>query len=315
MSPSPRILGSAVLAAGLTAALSTSISAPAQAMPGRFADAGTIVWCEGEDGSLTASNTIRGGTSWSADFLAGDAFVFAGGENALFDGSGLHGTAPAYDDETGAEIGDLTVAGNISRGETEVLSGWDVNYDGIRTRTEGTRTPLSGQVTLTLGGASTSLECIGWELDTESLVLATSSAGDVAASWWVDSYELGDGVGSIGFYGERRNELGIALDLYHPSYVFAGERLQIRNGQVEGALLLRDPETWAVVGVAAVSGTVTETGREQSVEQGQGYKQVTDLVHYDAALTVVTPYGEWSGTFAATYETGRTLSVIPPKAL
>jgi hypothetical protein len=315
MSPSTRTLGSALTAAGLAAVLSTSIAAPAQAMPGRFADAGTIVWCDGEGGSLTAINTTRAGTDWSAGMLAGDTFALANGETALFEGTGLHGIFPAHDDETGAEIGDLIVAGTISRGETQVLSGWDIDGDGTRRQTEGTQTPLSGQVTLSFGDASTILECIGLEFDTETLVLARGSASDVSTAWWADSYELGEDVGSIGFYGERQHELGIALDLYDPSYVFGGERLQIRNGQLDGTLVLRDPETWAVVGIAAVSGTVTETGREQSVEQWQGYKQVTDLVHYDAALTVVTPYGEWSGTWAATHETGRTLSVIPPKAL
>jgi hypothetical protein len=310
-----RALGSVLAAGGLATALSTALSAPAHAMPERFADAGTIVWCDGEGGSLTATNTTKAGTGWSAGMLAGDVFAFASGETALFDGTGLHGTFPAYDDETGAETGDLSLEGTISRGVTEVLSGWDTDGDGRRTQTEGTRTPLSGQVTLSVGEASTTLECVGWEFDTETLVLTRAPATDVATAWWTDSYELDGVAGSIGFYGERQHELGIALDLLSPSYVFGGEQMQIRNGHVDGSLLLRDPETWAVVGVATVNGTVTETGREQTVESWDGYKQVTDLVHYDVALTVTTEHGEWSGTWPATHETGRTLGVIPPKAL
>jgi hypothetical protein len=310
-----RTLGSLLATAGLTAALSTSLSAPAHAMPERFADAGTIVSCDGEGGTLTAIDTTMAGTTWSAGMLVGDSFASAGGETPLFDGHGLHGTFPAYDDPGGAVIGDLTIDGTITRGETEILSGWDVDEDGRRNRTEGTRTPLTGEVTLTLGEAATTLRCVGWEFDTETFRLTKAPATTVDTAWWTDSYELPGGAGTIGFYGVQQHELGIALDLFHPSYLFAGERLQISNGHVDGSLLLRDPDTGAVVGMAKVGGTVTETGRERTTESGPGYQRVTDLVHYDVSLTISTQHGEWSGTWGATHETSRVRSVIPPKAL
>lgn len=309
-----RALSSLLATAGLTTVLSASLSAPAHAMPERFADAGTIVWCDGDGGTLTAIDTTAAGRNWFAGLLVGDAFATAGGETALLDGTDLSGTFPAYDD-MGTALGDLTVDGTITRGTTEVLSGWDVDEDGRRNRTEGTRTPLTGEVTLTLGRAETTLRCVGWEVDTETLRLTRSPAATVDSAWWTDSYDLGDGAGTIGFYGERQHELGIALDLAGPSTVFAGERLRITNGQVDGSLLLRDPETWAVVGVAKVSGTVTETGREQTRESGQGFQRVTDLVHYDVALTISTAHGDWRGTWGATHETSRVRSVVPPKAL
>ena len=309
-----RTLGSLLATAGLTAALGTALSAPAEAMPERFADAGTIVSCDGEGGSLTAIDTTMAGTTWSAGILAGETFASAGGETRLLDGSGLHGTFPAYDDD-GAVIGHLAIDGTITRGKTEVLSGWDVDEDGRRNRTEGTRTPLAGKVTLTLGEAATTLQCVGWELDTETFRLTKSPGTTVDTAWWTDSYELADGAGTIGFYGVQQHELGIALDLFDPSYAFAGERLQISNGHVDGSLLLRDPETGAVVGVAKVSGTVTETGREQTSESGQGYQRVTNLVHYNVSLNISTEHGKWSGTWGATHETSRVRSVIPPKAL
>jgi hypothetical protein len=284
-------------------------------MPERFADAGTIVWCDGEDGTLTAIDTTKAGSTWSAGMLAGDSFASAGGETPLFDGIGLHGTFPAYDDMGGAIVGDLIIEGTITRGDTEVLSGWDVDEDGRRNRTEGTRTPLAGEVTLILGEAATTLTCVGWDFDTETLRLTEGPGTTVDTSWWTDSYELAEGAGTIGFYGVQQHALGITLDLFDPSYVFAGERLQISNGHVDGSLLLRDPDTWAVVGMAEVRGTVTETGREQTRETWQGYQRVTDLVHYDVSLTISTEHGEWSGTWGATHETSRIRSVIPPKAL
>ncbi len=311
----PWTLGSTLAAVGLAAALGSSLTTSAQAMPERFADAGTIVWCDGENGWLEAIDTTMAGTSWSAGLLAGHAFAAAGGETVLFDGTGLHGSFPAYDQESGAELGDLIVDGTITYGETEVLSGWDIDDDGRRTRTEGTRTPLSGEVSLSLGEESTTLQCAGWQIDTETFRLTQAPAADVFTSWWTDSYELGQGAGSIGFYGERKHELGVALDLFGPPYLFGGERLQIRNGHVDGSLLLRDPETWVVVGVAEVSGTVSETGREQTIEHGTGYRSVSDLVHYDVTLTITTEQGEWTGTWAATHETNRTLMVVPPKSL
>lgn len=309
-----RTLRSLLATAGLTVALGTAMSAPAQAMPERFADAGTIVWCDGEGGSLTATDTTMAGTTWSAGMLTGETFASASGETRLLDGNGLHGTFPAYDD-SGAVTGNLTIDGTMTRGETEVLSGWDVDEDGRRTRTQGTRTPLAGKVTLTLGKAATTLQCVGWELDTETFRLTKSPATTVTTAWQTDSYELADGAGTIGFYGEQQHELGIALDLFDPSYVFAGERLQISHGHVDGSLLLRDPDTGAVVGVAKVSGTVTETGRAQTRESGRGYQRVTDLVHYNVSLSISTEHGEWSGTWAATHETSRVHSVTPPKAL
>ena len=118
-----RTLGSLLATAGLTAALSLGSSAPAHAMPERFADAGTIVWCDGEDGTLTAIDTTKAGSTWSAGMLAGDSFASAGGETPLFDGTGFHGTFPAYDDMGGAIVGDLIIEGTITRGDTEVLSG------------------------------------------------------------------------------------------------------------------------------------------------------------------------------------------------
>ena len=308
-----RTFGSLLATAGLTAALSTALSAPAQAMPERFADAGTIISCDGEGGSLTAIDTTMAGTTWSAGMLAGDTFASAGGETRLLDGNDLHGTSPANDD--GTVIGDLTIDGIITRGDTEVLSGWDVDEDGRRNRTEGVRTPLSGKVTLTIGEAAITLDCVGWEIDTETFRLTRSPATTVDSAWWTDSYELGNGAGTIGFYGEQQHELGIALDLFDPSYVFAGERLQISNEHVDGSLLLRDPDSGAVVGMAKVSGTVTETGREQIRESGQGSQRVTDLVHYKVSLTISTAHGEWSGTWGATHETNRVRTVIPPKAL
>ena len=303
---------SAVGLVGLAAGVRAGAALPAYAVPERVADAGTVVWCDGEGGSLTAGSTTRGGTSWSAGVLADEAFAFASGSEALLAGSVLAGTFTAYDDRTGAALGDLEIDGAVTRGETEVLSGWSVDDDGRRRQTEGTRAPLSGAVTLSLGSTEVTLTCTGWEFDTETFVLTRSPGTDVATGWWPDSYALDGGGGSIGFYGDRQHELGIALDL--PSS-FGGERLQIRNGYVDGSLLLRDPDTWEVTGVAVVRGVVTETGREQSVESGAGYRQVTELVHYDVALTISSSQGEFAGTWSATHETGRTLNVIPPKAL
>lgn len=310
-----RALGSLLAAAGLAAGLGTALSAPAHAMPERFADAGTVLWCEGEGGSLEAIDTTMAGTTWSAGMLAGETFASAGGDAALLDGATLRGTFPAYDADSGTPLGDLTIDGTITRGETEVLSGWDIDEDSRRTKTEGTRTPLSGAATLSLGDAATTLQCTGWEIDTETFRLTDGAATTVDTAWWTDSYELPDGAGTVGFYGVQQHELGVALDLFHPTYTFAGERLQIRNGRVEGSLLLRDADTWAVVGMAKVSGTVVETGREQISEGSGAHRRVTDLVHHDVSLTITTEDGEWSGTWRATHETSRISSPNPPKAL
>lgn len=310
-----RTAGSLAAAAGLAATLTASLSAPAQAMPERFTDAGTIVQCDGEGGSLTAIDTTLAGTHWSGGMLVGDTYAHAGGDSVLYDGTSLRGTFPAYDDATGLELGELGIDGALARGATETVSGWDVDYDGRRKQTEGTRTPLSGSVRLTLAGAATSLDCIGLEFDLETFQLTSGEPSTLEGGWLPDSHELGEGAGTIMFYGEKQHELGIAVDLFDPTYVFGGERLQIRNGQVEGSLLLRDPETWAVVGLVTVSGTVTETGRERTVARRQGWQRAIDLVHYDVTLTVSSERGEWSGTWAATHETSRTLDVIPPRAV
>src|SRR5688572_27577099 len=105
MTISIRTLGSTLLAAGLVTALTTSISAPAQAVPGRFADAGSVVFCDGEGGLLSALDTARGGTTWSAGMFTGDVYAVAWGDSVLFDGTGMHGIFPAFDDDTGTEMG------------------------------------------------------------------------------------------------------------------------------------------------------------------------------------------------------------------
>jgi hypothetical protein len=238
----------------------------------------------------------------------------AGGETALLVGDRLDGTFPAEDPESGAGVGDLTIDGTIARGETEVVSGWDVDPDGRRYRSEGTRIPLSGSVTLSLGNVETTLACSGWEIDLETFRLNRQPAADTSRGWVPDSYELDGGAGSIGFYGDRKTELGIALDLVSP-YAFAGERLQVRNGTVEGTLILRDQDTFEVVGAATVSGTVTRTGSEQIVDRGHQHHQVTTLVHYDVSLVITSSAGQWSGTWEATHQTDRMLAVNPPRAL
>lgn len=314
MHRSTRTILASIAVSGLGAVVATTFALPAQAMPERFADAGTIVWCDGEGGALEAVNTTQGATYWSADVVTGEGMAVALGEDELLVDGRLEGTFPAHDQETGDAVGDLTIDGSIVWGEPEVVSGWDVDPDGRRYRSEGTRIPLSGSVTLSLGEIETTLECSGWEIDLETFVLTRGPAADNSRGWWQDTYELEGGAGSVGFYGERKTELGIALDLVEP-YAFAGERLQVRNGKVEGTLLLRDPETFEVIGAASVSGTVTKTGSEQIIEAGKGYRWVTDLAHYDVALTITTEAGEWSGTWEATHETLRTRAVVPPRSL
>lgn len=305
------ILGAAA-AMGLSTVVLASLAVPAQAIPERFADAGIILECEGEAGSLsTMDTTLR--RSWNVSFLAGSLEAFAFDDTALVVGDTLTGTFPAFDPDTGAEYGDLVIDGRMERGTTQALSGWDVFPDG-RLRSEGTRTPLSGSVTLTLGHAQGTLACTGWEFDLETFRLDTRPAAGWYEGWFSDSYELEGGSGYVGFYGERETELGIALDFVEPA-AFAGERLQVRNGSVDGTLLLRDPETWQVTGLATVSGTVTRTGSEQVVERVNGYQSVEDVVHYSVSLTISSSSGEWSGTWDATHYTNRTVSVAPPAAV
>lgn len=305
-----------VAATGLSALVAATLTIPAQAMPERFRDAGTIVWCEGEGGYLEAYDTTMGGASWSAGLFLDDAAAVTGGEGTLLDGDRLEGSFPAYDPDSGDEVGDLGIDGTIVWGQTEVLSGWDVDEDGRRTRSEGTRTPLTGSATLTLGAAETTLTCTGWEIDLEIFRLNREPAAQRAQGWYNDSYELGGGEAIISFYGDRKTTLGIALDLVDP-YAFAGERLKVRNGKVEGTLVLRDPDTGDVVGAASVVGTVTRTGSERIVEKSKSgrYRYVYDRVFYDVSLTVTTSTGQWGGTFEATHETVRTRVTIPPRAL
>ncbi|MDC5699149.1 hypothetical protein OO014_18015 [Intrasporangium calvum] len=309
-----RSLAATVAATGFAAAVSVTLAAPAQAMPERFADVGTIVWCDGEGGFLTADDTTQSPSSFTAVLFDGDLEAFAFGDAAVLVGDRLLGTFPATDASSGAELGDLTIDGQVTRGVTETLSGWDIDPDGRRTRTEGTRTPLTGSVTLSLGDTSATLSCTGWDIDMEVFRLNRQPVADRSEGWLPDSYELEGGAGYIGFYGERETELGIALDLVDPA-VFAGERLQVRNGQVEGTIALHDPETWEVTGTAMVRGTVTKTGTEHVVDGGDGYRYVTDVNHYDVALTITTATGEWSGRWQATHETNRSRSVLPPKAI
>lgn len=303
-------------ATALGAMLAMTFAVPAaQAMPQRYADVGTIVWCDGgEEGFLEAYDTTQGGVAWSAGILIGEDVAVATGEDELLVGDRLEGTFAAHYEESGLVVGDLIIDGTISRGETEVVSGWDVDPDGRRYRSEGTRTPLSGSVTLSLGAAQTTLDCTGWEIDLETFLLERQPAAQNSKGWWQDGYELEGGAGTVGFYGDRRTELGIALDLAEP-YAFGGERLQVRNRRVEGTMLLRDPETADVLGVATISGTLVETGRERSIEAGKTYRWVTTLVHYDVTLTITSPFGSWSGTWPATHETLRTRATIPPRAL
>lgn len=304
----------AAVATASVAALAATAAAPAQAMPERFRDVGTIVWCTGEGGHLEAGDTTQGGAYWSAGILVDERYAVAIGEGGLLVDDRLEGTFPASDEESGDHVGDLTIDGTLSRGQTATVSGWDVDPDGRRYRSEGTRTPLSGSVTLSLGAVETTLECTGWDLELETFLLEREPAAHVSRQWWQDSYELDGNAGSVGFYGERRTGLGIALELYDP-HVFAGERLQVRNGAVEGTLVLRDPDTQAIVGVARVEGTLTETGRELDIDVGAAYRWVTTLIHYDVSLTITTPDAVWSGTWPATYEMLRTRVTIPPRAL
>src|SRR3954447_7744730 len=94
-------LRSLLATAGLTAVLGTAMSAPAQAMPARFADAGTIVWCDGEGGSLTATDTTMAGTAWSAGMLTGETFASASGEPGF--STATASTAPSPRTPTTAE--------------------------------------------------------------------------------------------------------------------------------------------------------------------------------------------------------------------
>lgn len=320
MSSTVRSFLGVVSIAGLAAVAAVAVAVPAQAVPERFADAGTIVWCEGEGGYLEAYDTTQGGVYWTAVVSTGDGAASAFGEDALLVGDRLQGTFEAVDDESGEPVGELTIDGTMSWGETEVVSGWDVDPDGFRYRSEGTRIPLTGSVTLSLGSVETTLACGGWEIDLETFRLNRAPAADKFSGWVQDGFELDGGAGYVGFYGDRRTELGVFLDLVDPVNpelvsAFAGERFQVRNGQIEGTLILRDPDTFEVVGAGGVSGTLTETGREQIIEAGKGYRWVTTLVHYDVALTITTSEGEWSGTWPATYQSLRTRETYPPKAL
>lgn len=308
-----RSILSTLAATGLTAIVTAALAVPAQAMPERFADAGTIVWCDGADGTLEAFDTTQAPHAWSAAFHVGDVEAFAGAETALLVGDRLLGSAPAYD-PAGLPVGELAVAGTIEWGQQEVLSGWDVDPDGRRVRTEGTRTPLTGSVTLSLGEPSATLDCTGWDIDLETFRLGRGPVADRSEGWLQDGHELADGAGWLSFYGDRKTQLGVALDLVEP-LGFAGERLQVRNGKIAGTLVLRDPETWEVTGAASVQGTLVRTGSEHLVETGPGSRYVTDLVHYDVTLTITTSTGQWSGTWPATHETIRSRSVTPPRAL
>jgi hypothetical protein len=309
-----RSILAAVAATGLSTVILASLALPAQAIPERFADSGTILECEGEGGSLSAMDTLQMPASWNVAFFASGLEAFAFGDTALLVGDHLSGTFPAYDPDTGTEFGDVSLDGHIERGTPEVLADWDEHENG-RLRTEGTRTALSGAVTLSLRGVQTTLSCTGWDFDTETFQLnAGQPVADRYEGWFSDGYELEGGAGSIGFYGERETELGIALDLVEPA-AFAGERLQIRNGAVDGTLLLRDPETWQVTGLATVSGTVSRTGSDQVVEEYPGYQRVEDYDHYAVSLSVSTSTGEWSGTWETTHYVKRIVDVVPPSAL
>jgi hypothetical protein len=285
-------------------------------MPERFHDAGTIVWCEGEGGYLEAYDTTQGAAGWSAGIFLDQAEAVTGGESTLLDGNRLEGVYPAFDPESGDEVGDLSIDGTIVWGQTEVLSGWDIDEDGRRTRSEGTRIPLSGSVTLALGTAETTLACTGWKIDLEIFRLNREPAAQRGRGWYSETYELGDGEAFVSFYGDRKTKLGIAVDLVDP-YAFAGERLQVRNGQVEGTLILHDPETWEVVGAASVVGTVKKTGSERIIEKSKrpNYRYVYDRAFYDVTLTITTAAGEWSGTFEAVHETVRSRVTIPARSL
>jgi hypothetical protein len=236
------------------------------------------------------------------------------GETGLLVGDALAWSGPVHDPDTGTEVGQLTVTGSIVRGETEVLSGWDVNPDGFRYATKGTRTALSGSVTLSLLGGSTTLDCYGWDLDTETFELNRRPAGDRSEGWWSEAQSLGAETGTISFYGDRETALGISIDLAEP-HAFAGERLQVRNGSVDGSILLRDPETWAIVGIVEVAGTVRHVGTEQYVEISDGFRTIEDRKLYEVELTIRSSAGEWSGTWDATHTSLRLLMVDPPEAV
>lgn len=303
----------ATLWVGALTAAAVSIATPAQAMPLRFAEQGTIVMCEGDRASLHVFDTNLV-SSWSVGVLVGEVDAVVNGDTGLLVGDRLAWTGPAHDPDTGAELGQLAVDGLLVRGETEVLSGWDVNEDGQRYAMEGTRTTLSGSVTVSLAGTTTTLDCIGWNVDTETFQLDRIPAGDRYEGWSSEAQPLEGGAGTVGFYGERETELGISLDLVGP-HAFAGERLQVRNGAVEGSLLLRDPENWSIIGVAHVDGTVTKVGSEQLVESSGGYRRVEDTNLYEVSLTIRTASGAWSGTWDATHTTLRLHDVYPPKAI
>ena len=302
----------ALLPAAATGLAALVAASPAHAVPERFTDAGTIVWCEGDGAHLTAIDTTQAGATASAGLALDGGFAVAAAEEPVLSGGRLAGRLPAYDADSGADLGYLLVDGAVTHGETETLDGWDIDEDGRRYRTEGTRTPLAGVVTLAVGDTTARLDCWGWEIDQETFRLSLDPAAESLGGWWPEGHDLG-GIGTVAFYGDRRTEVGLALDLSAPA-AFAGERLQVRNGMIQGDLLLRDPETWAVTGVAHVTGTVRRTGEEEIVETGPGYRRVTTLVHHEVTLTVSLPGGTYSGTYPATYETTRTVSVVPPKA-
>ncbi|AXG12786.1 hypothetical protein [Intrasporangium calvum] len=315
-----RSIRAMVAVTGLSALVTATLTVPAQAMPERFHDAGTIVWCEGEGSYLEAFDTTQVGTGWKAELFLGGSSAVAGSGEALLVGNRLEGSATAVDSESFDEIGELSVEGTVVWGATEVLSGWDVDEDGRRTRTEGTRTPLSGTATLSLGAVETTLSCTGWEIDLTTFRLNREPAAWRGQGWYSDGYVLGDGEAFVSFYGDRKTKLGIALDLVDQDGMpdaFAGERLQVRNGKVEGTLILHDPETWEIVGAASVEGTIRRTGSERVIEKSKrpSYRFVYDRVFYDVSLTITSAAGTWSGTFEAIHETVRSRVTIPPRSL
>jgi hypothetical protein len=315
----PRRSWVALLSTGCLLAAMAVLAPASEAMPKRYYDKGTILECSGTDpggtaASLTAIDTISAGVETQAFVLLPDgrAVVSAGQQPVLSDSS-LDATLPGTDEETGDPVGDIVISGTISRGDTEVLDGWDVDPDGRRFKTQGTRTPLTGSATMSAAGTTVEVECSGLEIDWVVFVVDTTPPAEHSAGWAQDVHELPDGVGTVFFYGEHRNQLGIGLDVVEPAS-FAGEQLHVRAGRVEGDLVLRDPDTFEPVGLAHVTGQLTLTGKERSLVRDKDLRVATTAMHYKVDLSVTLPGNvHVEGTYDATFETVMSLEVMPPR--
>ncbi len=309
----------ALLSAALVLAAAAALAPASEAMPERYYDKGTILDCfgtgpSGTEAYLTAIDTTLGGVETQAFVRLPDGrgIGSTGQQPILSDGS-LNATLPATEEETGDPAGDIVITGTVSRGETEVIDGWDVDPDGRRFKTQGTRTPLTGSATMSAAGTFVEVECTGLEIDWVVFVVDTTPPAEHSAGWAQDTHELPGGIGTVFFYGEHRNQLGIGLDIVEPAS-FAGEQLHVRAGRIEGDLILRDPETFQPVGLAHVTGKLTLTGKERSLVREKNLRFATTALHYRVDLTITLPDSvRVEATYDATFETVMLLRVTPPR--